>query len=58
MDNMYIITRLMQSGPFSIDGFRYFLDFDGANWIVRRSKLFPDGGYDASESAYVCDFTL
>lgn len=27
MDTMYIITRIMQSGPFSFDGFRYFLDY-------------------------------
>lgn len=58
MDTMYVITRIMQSGPFSADGFRYFLDFDGANWIVKRSPLLQDGGYDASNADVFCNFTL
>ena len=57
MDTMYIITRIMQSDPFSFDGFRYFLDYAGS-WIVRRARLRPDGGYDMSTAEYVCNFTL
>ena len=55
---MYIVTRIMQSGAFTADGFRYFLDFVLDRWIVKRSPLLPDGGYDASNSEYVCDFAL
>lgn len=58
MDTMYIITRIMQSGPFSLSGFRYFLAFDGSEWIVKRAQLIPDGGYDVGDAAYVCHFTL
>ncbi len=55
---MYIITRIMQSGPFSADGFRYFLTFDGSSWIVKRAQLAQDGSYDMGDAAYVCHFTL
>jgi len=58
MDTMYIITRIMQSGPFSADGFRYFLTFDGSSWIVKRAQLAQDGSYDMGDAAYVCHFTL
>jgi len=57
MDTMYIITRIMQSGPFSFDGFRYFLDYAGS-WIVKRAQLHPDGSYDMNTAEYVCNFTL
>ena len=58
MDNIYIITRIMQSGPFSDDGYRYFLDYTGSDWIVQRSRLNPAGGYDMSDAEYVCHFAL
>ena len=57
MDTMYIIARIMQGGPFSADGFRYFLDF-AENWIVKRAPLRHDGGYDIGNAVVVCDFTL
>ena len=53
-----IIRQLMQSGPFNLGGFRYFLDFDGSSWIVKRVRLSPDGNYNASDAVYVCHFTI
>ena len=58
MDTMYAITRIMQSGPFTAEGFRYFLDYDGTRWFVMRSPLLPDGGYDAANAERFCDFAL
>ena len=58
MDRDYIITRIMQSGPFSADGFRYFLDYNGTSWIVKRAQLSRDGGYDMNAATYVCHFAL
>ena len=58
MDTMYIITRIMQSGPFSDGRYRYFLDYDGTRWIVKRALLFADGSYDAGSAESYCNFEL
>lgn len=58
MKNIDIIEKLIKSGPFNYNGYRYLLDFDGFDWEVKKIRLFTDGGYDARTAETVCTFSF